>query len=65
VPTYVKPNPHNIRYLTTKVEKMGHILPLEGTGTEAPGDAGGVDLVPEPSTDGEVEQRGAARKEAM
>ena len=65
VPTYVKPNPHNIRYLTTKVEKMGHLLPLEGSGAEAPGDAGGMDLVPEPSDDGDAGQRDASRKEAM
>jgi 3,4-dihydroxy 2-butanone 4-phosphate synthase / GTP cyclohydrolase II len=29
IPTYVKPNEHNIRYLTTKVQKMGHMLPPE------------------------------------
>src|SRR5579871_161060 len=29
VPLPVKPNPHNLRYLQTKAEKMGHILPLE------------------------------------
>ena len=45
VPTYTKPNPYNLRYLMTKVEKMGHILPLEDAGGEAPGDAGGVDLI--------------------
>lgn len=50
VPTYVKPNPHNVRYLMTKVEKMGHILPIEASDGEAPGEAGAIDLVagPEP-----------------
>ena len=71
VPTYVKPNPHNIRYLTTKVEKMGHLLPLEPPPPgEAPGEAGGVDLVPD---DGAEDDPGAtddgrgplARREAM
>src|SRR5262249_33857243 len=65
VPTYVKPNPHNVHYLTTKAKKMGHILPLEGAGEEAPGDAGGVDLVPD-ADNGEDEERTAVpRKEAM
>src|SRR5262249_51347083 len=50
VPSYVKPNPHNLRYLQTKVEKMGHILPeLE----EGSGEAGGVDLIHEASPDEE------------
>lgn len=29
VPTDVEPNPHNIRYLTTKRDRMGHTLDLE------------------------------------
>ena len=48
VPTYVKPNPHNVRYLMTKVEKMGHMLPSASDDSEAPGDAGAIDLVAEP-----------------
>jgi 3,4-dihydroxy 2-butanone 4-phosphate synthase/GTP cyclohydrolase II len=63
VPAYVKPNPHNLHYLTTKAKKMGHILPLEATDAEAPGDAGGVDLVDESPED--AERGGASRKEAI
>jgi 3,4-dihydroxy 2-butanone 4-phosphate synthase/GTP cyclohydrolase II len=47
VPTYVKPNPHNVRYLMTKVEKMGHMLPADPEESEAPGEAGAIDLVAE------------------
>ncbi|MGD9895041.1 MAG: bifunctional 3,4-dihydroxy-2-butanone-4-phosphate synthase/GTP cyclohydrolase II [Dehalococcoidia bacterium] len=47
VPTYVKPNPHNVRYLMTKVEKMGHMLPMAPDESEAPGEAGAIDLVAE------------------
>ncbi len=60
IPTYVAPNPHNLRYLTTKVEKMGHLMPLEGEGTGAAGE--GVPTVSSPD-DTEAPQRGA-RKEA-
>jgi 3,4-dihydroxy 2-butanone 4-phosphate synthase/GTP cyclohydrolase II len=45
VPMHVKPNPHNLAYLTTKVKKMGHMIPLEGEDAEAPGEAGAVDLI--------------------
>lgn len=38
VPLPIKPNPHNLRYLQTKAEKMGHILPPEDLVGE--GDAG-------------------------
>ena len=58
VPSYVKPNPHNLRYLQTKVEKMGHILPELEEGAE---EAGGVDLIHDAPPD-EGPQR--ARKEA-
>jgi 3,4-dihydroxy 2-butanone 4-phosphate synthase/GTP cyclohydrolase II len=47
VPTHVKPNPHNLRYLMTKVEKMGHMLPVADPDAEAPGEAGAIDLVPD------------------
>ena len=30
VPLEVTPNPHNVRYLKTKREKMGHLLADEG-----------------------------------
>jgi hypothetical protein len=33
VPTVITPNPHNVRYLRTKVEKMGHELPIDVDGT--------------------------------
>ena len=33
VPLPVKPNPHNQRYLQTKAEKLGHLLPGD-IGTE-------------------------------
>jgi 3,4-dihydroxy 2-butanone 4-phosphate synthase / GTP cyclohydrolase II len=59
IPTLVKPNPHNLRYLTTKAEKMGHLIPLEPD-REAPGDAGAIDLIDEPAE--EPPARG--RKEA-
>ena len=29
VPLHIKPNPHNRRYLQTKADKMGHVLPPE------------------------------------
>jgi 3,4-dihydroxy 2-butanone 4-phosphate synthase/GTP cyclohydrolase II len=32
VPIEVEPNPHNVRYLQTKREKMGHVLGTEGLG---------------------------------
>ncbi len=32
VPLEVEPNPHNLRYLQTKREKMGHVLGSEGLG---------------------------------
>ncbi len=35
VPSVVKPNPHNRRYLETKQEKMGHKLDLPNDGGEA------------------------------
>ena len=39
VPTAVTPNPHNLRYLATKVEKMGHILALDEDGADPPSEA--------------------------
>jgi 3,4-dihydroxy 2-butanone 4-phosphate synthase/GTP cyclohydrolase II len=30
VPIEIAPNPHNLRYLQTKREKMGHLLDVEG-----------------------------------
>jgi 3,4-dihydroxy 2-butanone 4-phosphate synthase/GTP cyclohydrolase II len=32
VPLEVTPNPHNVRYLRTKREKMGHMLDADGLG---------------------------------
>ena len=32
VPLEVTPNPHNLRYLRTKREKMGHMLASDGLG---------------------------------
>ncbi len=32
VPIEVTPNPHNVRYLRTKREKMGHMLEADGLG---------------------------------
>jgi 3,4-dihydroxy 2-butanone 4-phosphate synthase/GTP cyclohydrolase II len=32
VPLEVEPNPHNVRYLQTKREKMGHVLSSDGLG---------------------------------
>ena len=31
VPIAVKPNRHNQRYLQAKREKMGHLIPIDGT----------------------------------
>jgi 3,4-dihydroxy 2-butanone 4-phosphate synthase/GTP cyclohydrolase II len=61
LPLHVKPNPHNIRYLTTKVEKLGHLIPLDAADAEARREGGEVDLMVEagPAV-GEVE---TARRE--
>ena len=48
VPVIAKANPHNVRYLTTKHEKMGHLLDADALGaTEAAGEhEGGRPLPP-------------------
>jgi 3,4-dihydroxy 2-butanone 4-phosphate synthase/GTP cyclohydrolase II len=59
VPTYVKPNPHNMRYLATKVEKMGHIMPIDPSlEAGAVAAAGADDAAPV------LPAAGGARKEA-
>ena len=62
IPVFATPNPYNVRYLATKVEKMGHLLPLERElAGEAPGDAGAVDLIEETP---DPDRRTQAQKEA-
>ena len=49
VPLPIAPNPHNLRYLQTKVEKMGHLL--DGLGAVAPEqELGGVAEAGAPSS---------------
>ncbi|MGB0614207.1 MAG: bifunctional 3,4-dihydroxy-2-butanone-4-phosphate synthase/GTP cyclohydrolase II, partial [Miltoncostaeaceae bacterium] len=38
VPIQASPNPHNLRYLQTKRDKMGHILHHNGLDLDASGD---------------------------
>ena len=38
VPVVAPPNPHNVRYLAVKQEKMGHIFDEDGDATTTPGD---------------------------
>jgi len=63
VPLHVTPNPHNLRYIQTKIDKMGH-LPPPSTSGEAPGEAGAIDLVDGESDVDEGAESPRSRKEA-